>query len=112
PRLIASKNVLAHVPDINDFVAGLEILMDEACVYTVEFPHLLNLIEQVQFDTIYHEHYTYLSLLALDGIFRKHGLRIFDVEEIATHGGSLRVFACREEASFEVSDHVEYVLGK
>ncbi|MDI3337220.1 class I SAM-dependent methyltransferase [Defluviimonas aestuarii] len=99
PDLICSANVLAHVPDIDDFVAGVAALLTGDAVYTVEFPHLLRLIEEVQFDTIYHEHYSYLSLLAVEGIFTKHGLRVFDVEELPTHGGSLRVFACRNEAS-------------
>ncbi|WP_171172390.1 class I SAM-dependent methyltransferase [Ruegeria sp. HKCCA0370] len=99
PVLIASANVLAHVPDINDFVAGIATLLTGDAVYTVEFPHLLNLIRDVQFDTIYHEHYSYLSLLAVEKIFAKAGLRVFDVEELPTHGGSLRVFACLEGAS-------------
>jgi SAM-dependent methyltransferase len=92
--LLVAKNVLAHVPDINDFVAGLAILLREDGVFTVEFPHLLNLIRGVQFDTIYHEHFTYLSLLAVERIFARHRLRVFDVNEIPTHGGSLRVFVC------------------
>lgn len=91
--LLVAKNVLAHVPDINDFVAGIAILLRADGVFTVEFPHLLNLIRGVQFDTIYHEHFTYLSLLAVERIFTRHGLRVFDVTEIPTHGGSLRVFA-------------------
>lgn len=99
PDLICSANVLAHVPDINDFVAGLTILLTGDAVYTVEFPHLLRLIEEVQFDTIYHEHYSYLSLLAVERIFGEHGLRVFDVEELGTHGGSLRVYACLREAT-------------
>jgi hypothetical protein len=98
PDLIASANVLAHVPDINDFVAGIATLLSGDAVYTVEFPHLLNLIQRVQFDTIYHEHYSYLSLLALETIFAKAGLRVFDVEEFPTHGGSLRVFVCLTDA--------------
>ena len=97
--LLAAKNVLAHVPDINDLVEGVRILLKPEGVFTAEFPHLLNLIRECQFDTIYHEHYTYLSLLAVEHIFRNHGLRIFDVEEVPTHGGSLRVFACRQGAS-------------
>jgi SAM-dependent methyltransferase len=92
--LIAAKNVMAHVPDINDFVAGVKILLRPEGVFTVEFPHLLNLIQRVQFDTIYHEHYTYLSLIAVERILQRHGLLAFDVEEIPTHGGSLRVFVC------------------
>ncbi len=101
PDLICSANVLAHVPDIADFVAGIAALLTGDAVYTVEFPHLLRLIEEVQFDTIYHEHYSYLSLLAVEGIFANHGLRVFDVEELGTHGGSLRVHACRKEARHE-----------
>lgn len=99
PKLICSANVLAHVPDINDFVRGVARLLTGDAVYTVEFPHLLNLIQLVQFDTIYHEHYSYLSLLAVEKIFDAAGLRVFDVEELRTHGGSLRVYACRKEAS-------------
>ena len=109
PDLIAAKNVLAHVPDINDFVRGLSILLRGDAVFTVEFPHLLRLIEQVQFDTIYHEHYSYLSLLAIEGIFARHGLRVFDVEQLPTHGGSLRVFACQKDAAHETCGGVETV---
>jgi SAM-dependent methyltransferase len=102
PNLICSANVLAHVPDINDFVRGVARLLTGDAVYTVEFPHLLNLIREVQFDTIYHEHYSYLSLLAVEKVFAQAGLRVFEVEELPTHGGSLRVYACRNEAK-----HVE-----
>jgi SAM-dependent methyltransferase len=98
PDLIASANVLAHVPDINDFVRGVAALLDGNAVYTVEFPHLMNLIQQVQFDTIYHEHYSYLSLVAIEHVFDSAGLRVFDVEQLPTHGGSLRVFACLQGA--------------
>jgi len=98
PDLICSANVLAHVPDINDFVRGVAVLLSGDAVYTVEFPHLLNLIREVQFDTIYHEHYSYLSLLAVERIFAQAGLRVFDVEELPTHGGSLRVHACLAES--------------
>ncbi len=98
PRLICSANVLAHVPDINDFVRGVARLLTGDAVYTVEFPHLLNLIRHVQFDTIYHEHYSYLSLLAVERIFADAGLRVFEVEELPTHGGSLRVHACLKDA--------------
>lgn len=97
--LLVAKNVLAHVPAINDFVRGVRLLLKPEGVFSVEFPHLLNLIRDVQFDTIYHEHFTYLSFLAVERIFARHGLRAFDVEETPTHGGSLRVFACRAEAS-------------
>ncbi|KAA3651076.1 MAG: class I SAM-dependent methyltransferase [Proteobacteria bacterium] len=93
--LIAANNVLAHVPDINDFVAGFARLLTPAGVATFEFPHLLNLLEHCQFDTIYHEHFSYLSLTAVARIFEANGLQVFDVEEWPTHGGSLRVFAQR-----------------
>ncbi len=91
--LIIGNNVLAHVPDINDFVNGLAIALKENGVITMEFPHLLQLIKNNQFDTIYHEHFSYLSLLAVEKIFSKHNLKIFDVEELSTHGGSLRIYA-------------------
>ena len=93
--LMVANNVLAHVPDINDFLSGFALMLKQNGVATFEFPHLLRLIEKVQFDTIYHEHYSYLSLISLQNIFKDNGLEIFDVEEIVTHGGSLRVFAQR-----------------
>lgn len=93
--LTAANNVLAHVPDINDFVAGFAILLKDQGVATFEFPHLLKLIEKNQFDTVYHEHFSYLSLTAVNRIFAANGLSVFDVEEHPTHGGSLRVFAQR-----------------
>ncbi len=93
--LLVANNVLAHVPDLNDFVAGLRALLNPAGVLSVEFPHLLRLIEQVQFDTIYHEHFCYFSFLSVEQVFNKHGLLVFDVERLSTHGGSLRVLACR-----------------
>ncbi len=92
--LLLGNNVLAHVPDINDFVAGLKILLKLQGVITFEFPHLLKLIAENQFDTIYHEHFCYFSLIAIERIFAHHGLTIFDVEELPTHGGSLRIHAC------------------
>lgn len=98
--LMTANNVLAHVPDINDFVAGFAILLKPAGVATFEFPHLLNLMRQCQFDTIYHEHFSYLSLLAVERIFSQAGLRIFDVEQLSTHGGSLRVYACHADAGY------------
>ncbi|MFT5477910.1 MAG: hypothetical protein ACI8Y8_003268 [Planctomycetota bacterium] len=91
--LIAGNNVLAHVPDINDFVGGLKILLGEDGVVTMEFPHLWQLMKGNQFDTIYHEHFSYLSFSTTCRIFEKHGLQIFDVQELASHGGSLRIFA-------------------
>jgi SAM-dependent methyltransferase len=109
--LMAANNVLAHVPDINDFVAGFAELLAPQGVATFEFPHLVNLIEQAQFDTIYHEHCSYLSLTAVQAIFAAQGLRVFDVEPIPTHGGSLRVFACRGDAGFETQPAVSAMLA-
>ena len=96
--LIIANNVLAHVPDINDFVAGFAVLLKDGGQATFEFPHLLRLVEGNQFDTIYHEHYSYLSLSAVTRIFSANGLSVFDVQEHPTHGGSLRVFAQRTDA--------------
>jgi SAM-dependent methyltransferase len=95
--LTVANNVLAHVPDINDFVSGFSLLLKPCGVATFEFPHLLRLIAECQFDTIYHEHFSYLSLTAVDRIFSANGLTVFDVEEHPTHGGSLRVFAQRSD---------------
>ncbi len=95
--LLLGNNVLAHVPDINDFVGGMKILLRDQGVITMEFPHLLKLMEQNQYDTIYHEHFSYLSLYAVEQVFNHHGMRVFDVEEIWTHGGSLRIFACHSD---------------
>jgi SAM-dependent methyltransferase len=108
--LMAANNVLAHVPDLNDFVAGFKILLKPDGVATFEFPHLLRLIRECQFDTIYHEHFSYLSLLAVDRIFSRHGLAVFDVEELTTHGGSLRVYAAHAEARPARSDRFDKVL--
>lgn len=96
--LIAANNVLAHVPDINDFVAGFTRLLKPDGVATFEFPHLLRMVQENQFDTAYHEHYSYLSLTAVERIFADNGLTVFDVEELSTHGGSLRVFAQRADS--------------
>ena len=96
--LIVGNNVLAHVPDINDFVGGLKILLAPDGVVTMEFPHLWRLMEENQFDTIYHEHFSYLSFTTVAAIFEEHGMRLFDVEQIPTHGGSLRVYACHASA--------------
>ncbi|HEY8507274.1 MAG TPA: class I SAM-dependent methyltransferase, partial [Steroidobacteraceae bacterium] len=92
--LLAGNNVLAHVPDINDFVAGLKILIRQGGRITMEFPHLARLISENQFDTIYHEHFSYLSFSTVERIFAHHGLTLFDVEKLPTHGGSLRIYAC------------------
>jgi SAM-dependent methyltransferase len=99
-RLLLGNNVLAHVPDLNDFVAGLRILLQPGGVITMEFPHLLRLMESNQFDTIYHEHFSYFSLLAAGRVFAAHRLTIVDVDELPTHGGSLRIYAMHsDEAS-------------
>jgi hypothetical protein len=111
-NLLAAKNVLAHVPDINDFVAGVPLILDNEGVFTVEFPHLLNTIRYVQFDTIYHEHYTYLSLVAVEPLLARHGLRLFDVEKQPTHGGSLRLFVCGDEAGHVTTPNVEQVRSE
>src|SRR4051794_7176423 len=95
--VIAANNVLAQVPDLNDFVAGFKVLLRSNGVITIEFPHLMKLMEENQFDTIYHEHFSYFSFITATRIMSAHGLRIFDVEEIPTHGGSLRVYCCHEE---------------
>lgn len=111
--LTTANNVLAHVPDINDFVAGFATLLKPTGIATFEFPHLLNLIEQNQFDTIYHEHYSYLSLTAVTTIFQANGLSVFDVEELPTHGGSLRVYAQRKDAGLrETSVRVAKLLER
>lgn len=101
--LIIGNNVLAHVPASNDFVAGIKALLKPSGMVTIEFPHLLTLVEHVEFDTIYHEHFSYFSLLAAEALFARNGLRIFDVEELPTHGGSLRLFACHAERA-DVAD--------
>ncbi len=111
--LTAANNVLAHVPDINDFVAGFAILLKEQGVATFEFPHLLRLIEENQFDTIYHEHFSYLSLTAVKRLFVANGLSIFEVEEHPTHGGSLRVFAQRcDTGQHSLSPRFEALLER
>jgi SAM-dependent methyltransferase len=95
--LLLGNNVLAHVPDLNDFVAGMKILLKPDGVITMEFPHLMRLMEDNQWDTIYHEHFSYFSFLTVSRVFAAHGLRLFDVEELPTHGGSLRIYGCHEE---------------
>jgi ubiquinone/menaquinone biosynthesis C-methylase UbiE len=99
--LTAANNVLAHVPDINDFVGGFAVLLKPQGVATFEFPHLLRMVQQCQFDTAYHEHYSYLSLTAVQRIFAANGLTVFDVQQLPTHGGSLRVFAQRTDQGVE-----------
>lgn len=111
--LMAANNVLAHVPDINDFVSGFARLLKPAGVATFEFPHLLRLLADNQFDTIYHEHFSYLSLTAVQRIFAANGLIVFDVEELSTHGGSLRVFAQRADTgSRAISERVAALLRR
>jgi hypothetical protein len=95
--LIAGNNVLAQVPDLNDFVEGIRVLLKREGVATLEFPHLMRLMEENQYDTIYHEHFSYFSFITVEKIFSAHGMKLFDVEEIATHGGSIRIYACHEE---------------
>lgn len=94
--LIIGNNVLAHVPELNDFVSGLKVLLKPTGLVTMEFPHLLQLVEQNQFDTIYHEHFSYFSFIAVERVFGRHGMKLFDVEELPTHGGSLRIYACHD----------------
>lgn len=110
--LTAANNVLAHVPDINDFVAGFAVLLKPQGVATFEFPHLLQLVQQCQFDTLYHEHFSYLSLTAVQRIFAANGLVVTDVQELPTHGGSLRVFAQRSDAAPVVHGRVGELLAR
>ncbi|MCB0071430.1 MAG: methyltransferase domain-containing protein [Caldilineaceae bacterium] len=105
--LLIGNNVLAQVPDLNDFVAGMKILLADEGVITMEFPHLMRLVAENQFDTIYHEHFSYFSLLTVETIFAAHDLALFDVEELPTHGGSLRIYACHaDDAGKHVSDRL------
>lgn len=109
--LILGNNILAHVPKINNFIKGLDILLSDKGIMTFEFPHLLQLIENNQFDTIYHEHFFYFSLLTVESIFKKHGMKIFDVQELSTHGGSIRIFVTRASNNdYQVSNNVEKIL--
>jgi SAM-dependent methyltransferase len=110
--LIAGNNVYAHVPDINDFTRGLSAALKPEGTVTLEFPHLVPLIEQTQFDTIYHEHFSYLSLTTVARIFAAAGLRVWDVEELPTHGSSLRVYGCRAEAAIATTDRVDALLAR
>lgn len=111
--LLCGNNVFAHVPDINDFTAGLKAALAPGGVISLEFPHLLKLIEESQFDTIYHEHFSYLSLATTRSIFEAQGLKVFDVQQLSTHGGSLRVFGCHaDDESRPVSDAVEALVAE
>lgn len=104
--VMCGNNVLAHVPNINDFVGGMPYLLKPGGVLTMEFPHLLRLIEKNEFDTIYHEHFSYISLLTAQKLFEHHGMRLFDVEEIPTHGGSVRIYACHAGSGHQDSGRV------
>ncbi|MGE5145579.1 MAG: methyltransferase domain-containing protein [Candidatus Eiseniibacteriota bacterium] len=109
--LLIGNNVLAHVPNLNDFVGGLKIVLAATGVLTMEFPHLLRLLAETQFDTIYHEHFSYFSLMTVQRIFEHHHLKLFDVEELPTHGGSLRIFACHDAQPRPVAESVAGVLA-
>jgi SAM-dependent methyltransferase len=110
--LLLGNNVLAHVPDLNDFVAGMKILLKPGGVITMEFPHLMRLIEDNQWDTIYHEHFSYFSFLNVGRVFAAHGLRLFDVEELPTHGGSLRVYGCHDDDDAKVKSEAASDLAE
>jgi SAM-dependent methyltransferase len=110
--LLVANNVLAHVPDINDFVEGLKVILKPGGVATLEFPHLLRLIDRTEFDTIYHEHFSYLSLSCAQAIFTNHGLTIFDVDELATHGGSLRLYAALAESNPAISPACSRIVAE
>lgn len=111
--LIIGNNVLAHVPDLNDFVKGLKILLKPEGIITMEFPHLLRLIEKTQFDTIYHEHFSYFSFIVAQKVFAKNSLLIFDVEEIPTHGGSLRIYATHiENTKYAIQNNVNELINR
>ncbi len=110
--LLLGNNVLAHVPDLNDFVAGLKLLLQPGGTVTMEFPHLLSLMRENQFDTIYHEHFSYFSLLTAEKVFAAHGLRLYDVERLPTHGGSLRSYACHAGEQMSRSASVDALLAE
>lgn len=110
--LLLGNNVLAHVPDLNDFVGGMKILLKQGGVITMEFPHLMRLVEGNQWDTIYHEHFSYFSFLTVSRVFQAHGLRLFDVEELSTHGGSLRIYGCHEQDAQKVESDAARELAE
>jgi SAM-dependent methyltransferase len=110
--LLIGNNVFAHVPDINDFTAGMKMALKPGGTITLEFPHLMRLIEQCQFDTVYHEHYSYLSLYTVSRIFAAEGLRVFDVEELPTHGGSLRAYGCHVEDKRHTTEAIGELLNE
>ena len=108
--LVIGNNVFAHVPDINDFTSGIHTVLKPEGVVTLEFPHLMRLVEFNQFDTVYHEHFSYFSLHTVKEVFQHHNLRLFDVEKLSTHGGSIRVYGCRMESSKQPSNRVDELL--
>ena len=108
--LFVGNNVLAHVPDINDFIGGIAALLKDSGTATLEFPHLLQLIKDAQFDTVYHEHYSYISLYSIRSALERHGLYLYDVEELAVHGGSLRIYVAKKGSGIPVEGNVERVL--
>jgi len=110
--LLLGNNVLAHVPGLNDFVSGMKVVLKPEGVITMEFPHLQHLIEENQFDTIYHEHFSYFSLLSAQRVFDRHGLQLFDVEEIPTHGGSLRIYARHARQGGQPGERVKELVGR
>lgn len=110
--LVVANNVLAHVPDLNDFVAGLGVVLAGHGVITIEFPHLLQLVAQRQFDTVYHEHFSYFSFHTMQRILASHRLRVWDVEELPTHGGSLRLWVCHDDASYRETPAVAVLFAK
>ena len=110
--LIIANNVYAHVPEINDFTLGIKKILKTNGTVTLEFPHLLNLIKYNLFDTVYHEHYSYLSLFTVIKIFSKHGLKVYDVEKIKTHGGSLRIYGCHQNNKKKISENVDLVMNE
>lgn len=112
PKLMIGNNVLAHVPDLHDFIKGFSILLDNEGIITFEFPHLLNLIRNNQFDTIYHEHYSYLSITALLPLFEKYNLKLINIEKIPTHGGSLRVFLAKDMSHWPVNESVLNIISE
>ena len=110
--LIIGNNVYAHVPDINDFTTGIKTLLNDNGTVTLEFPSLLSLINEKQFDTIYHEHFSYLSLTSVQNIFKTHGLRVWKVENLSTHGGSLRIYGCHDKAAIKTDNSVFDQINK
>jgi SAM-dependent methyltransferase len=111
--LLIGNNVLAHVPDLNDFVRGMKIILKPHGIITMEFPHLMRLMEENQFDTIYHEHFSYFSFITVIRVFAAHGLNIFDVEELPTHGGSLRIYACHaKDTSKPIDPRVRDLIAR